>query len=473
MTVAAVARKAGPFINDKSTAIVGPFPFTFKIFALTDVKVQRSASTDLSGISETLTYGTDYTVTADLSAQDTNPGGSITLTGTISTGSGTLLQPNYALTIISNVPYSQLTTLTNYDRFMPEVLNEVHDRAVANIQQLEEYLDRAVMVPSTSTQTPEELIASLQKAAKTAETAAKNYADAAQQSANLAAQYANKTANVVNQVLEEGNTQVARVDAEGDSQAVRLADLVDSATGVANEKVIATGNTQVNRVIQAGETVLTRNQLKCLYGAINYPSDQASSATVTLPASVSYVVGLNHLRVSVNGLVLYKGIQYEEVGTDMHESTQIKLLMALKATDTLEAWVVPTGGTFNEATGEVVPDEGAECQYGVWTVTTTVTAESSISLPVTYIVGKNHLCMSVNGLLLTPTTNFTEVGATGDKSTSIVIKFDLKVGDEVCAWTVPYDRGTASETETQIKALQDALADLSQKVVYKDESSAS
>ena len=473
MTVAAITRKAGPFTNTTASPVVGPFPFEFKIFKLSDVKVVRSLTADAEGLTETLEYGTDYIVSASLDAQDSDAGGSITLTGDVTANTGSLLKPGFTLAILSAVPYSQLTTLTNYDRFMPEVLNEVHDRAVANIQQLEEYLDRAVMVPSTSTQTPEELIASLQKAAKTAETAAKNYAESAQVSASQAAEYANKTANVVNQVLEEGNTQVARVDAEGDSQAVRLADLVDSATGVANEKVIATGNTQVNRVIQAGETVLTRNQLKCLYGAINYPSDQASGATVTLPASVSYVVGLNHLRVSVNGLVLYKGIQYEEVGTDMHESTQIKLLMALKATDTLEAWVVPTGGTFNEATGEVVPDEGAECQYGVWTVTTTVTAESSISLPVTYIVGKNHLCMSVNGLLLTPTTNFTEVGATGDKSTSIVIKFDLKVGDEVCAWTVPYDRGTASETETQIKALQDALADLSQKVVYKDESSAS
>lgn len=457
MTVSATTRKAGPYLGNGSTK---EFSFPFKVFQASDVFVARTSA---NGEVE-LTLNTDYTVRLN-SNQDTTAGGVVVLTNPLEDGQ--------YLSVISQIDYDQLAIFTNKGGFYPETLNDCYDKLTILCQQLLEELSRCVKLDITDTMSGTELKQRLLDAATTATELAKQYAESAQASATLAADYASKTGNVVNQVLEEGNNQVARVDAEGESQAVRLADLVDSATGVAKDKVIATGNTQVNRVIQAGETVLTRNQLKCLYGAINYATDQASGATVTLPASVSYVVGLNHLRVSVNGLVLYKGIQYEEVGTEMYESTQIKLLMALKATDTLEAWVIPTGGTFNESTGEVVPDEGAECQYGVWTATTAVTAESSLVLPITYVAGKNHLCMSVNGLLLTPTTNFAEVGTTGDKSTSIVIKFDLKVGDEVCAWTVPYDRGTASETETQIKALQDALADLSQKVVYKDESSAS
>lgn len=229
MTVAAVARKAGPFINDKETAVVGPFPFTFKIFALTDVEVQRSKSTDLNTGSDTLKYGEDYTVTADLDAQDTNPGGSITLTGTISTATGTLLEPGYSLSILSNVPYSQLTKLTNYDRFMPDVLNDVHDRAVAEIQQLAEKLDRAVMVSTTTTMTPEELVTKLESAADSAEKVAASYASQAQASATSAAASAKKATDVVegledteaeleSQLQAEAVTQKATVTAEGTKQ---------------------------------------------------------------------------------------------------------------------------------------------------------------------------------------------------------------------------------------------------------------
>ncbi len=200
MTVAAVSRKAGPFVNETETASIGPFPFTFKIFALTDVKVQRSKSTDLNGGADTLKYGEDYTVSANLNTQDSNPGGSITLTGTVASNTGTLLQPGYSLAIISDVPYSQLTKFTNYDRFMPDILNTVHDRAVADIQQLVEILDRSVTIPATSTQTPEELVETLQKAAETAEQVAASYASQAQSYATaasaseaLAKQWATKT----------------------------------------------------------------------------------------------------------------------------------------------------------------------------------------------------------------------------------------------------------------------------------------
>ena len=200
MTIAAITRKAGPFINETQAPQVGPFPFTFKVFAASDIQVVRSKSSDLEGGSDVLEYGTDYTVSIQLGRQDTAPGGSITLTGDIQTGAGTLLQPGYSLAILSNVPYSQLTSLTNYDRFLPSVLNAVHDRAVANIQQLVERLDRTVSVPATSSQTPEELVSKLQHAADSAEKVASAYAAqagtsaaASAASAELAKAWATKT----------------------------------------------------------------------------------------------------------------------------------------------------------------------------------------------------------------------------------------------------------------------------------------
>ena len=317
MTVAAVARKAGPFINDKETAIVGPFPFTFKIFALTDVKVQRSKSTDLNTGSDTLTYGTDYTVTADLTAQDTNPGGSITLTGTISTATGTLLEPGYSLTILSDVPYSQLTKLTNYDRFMPNVLNDVHDRAVAEIQQLAEKLDRAVMVSTTSTMTPEELVTKLETAADTAEQVAASYAAQAQASASSASASAQKAEDAV-EGLEDRESAL-----EG-----KLEDFTD---------------TQIARIEDAADMDFVLNATGCAEKQWTLTSNVSAGTAITIPSELYYLVGRHHLRVSYNGLVCYIGENFTEVGNTDTKSNQFKLTFDAKSGDELDVWIAALG----------------------------------------------------------------------------------------------------------------------------------
>ncbi len=308
MTVAAVSRKAGPFVNETETASIGPFPFTFKIFALTDVKVQRSKSTDLNGGADTLKYGEDYTVSANLNTQDSNPGGSITLTGTVASNTGTLLQPGYSLAIISDVPYSQLTRFTNYDRFMPDILNTVHDRAVADIQQLVEILDRSVTIPATSTQTPEELVETLQKAAETAEQVAASYASQAQSSATAAsasealakawatkvdgkvantdysakyyATYAKNavdglestTATLKSEIQAEGATQKSAVTAEGTTQKSAV-----TAEGTTQKNAVtAEGTKQIGLVTAEGTTQVAAveaegtEQLEAIQDKIDY-----------------------------------------------------------------------------------------------------------------------------------------------------------------------------------------------------------
>ncbi len=442
MAVDSTTRRVVYAGNGKTTA----FPFAFKVFEASDVTV-ATGSSDAAEV--VLAYGTDYTV--DVNAdQETNPGGTVTVVAAPAVGVN--------LAVTSSVPYDQPMKLTPYDGFNPETLNDNSDRQCIQIQQLHEALSRAITTDATDTMTPAELKEKLLTAADTAYDVAIAQAQAAKKSAEEAATSAAKA---------EAGVEAAR--AEGDAQSARLeAETADHIAGVGDRAEVA-GTEQVNRVISAGESVLSRNQLKCLYGAINYAADQASGTTVLLPAGVTYVVGLNHLRVTVNGVVLYPGKQYEEAGAQCYESNQIKLLMGVKATDTLEAWVIPTGGKLNAETGEVVPEEGAECQLAAWTVEEASAEGATINLPITYVVGKYHLRMSANGLVLMPVRDFAEVGSIGDESTKIVMKFPLAVGDEVCTWTVPYDRGTASETEQKIEELEKALAELSQKVVYKDE----
>ena len=461
MAIEDVARRVTYTGNGKQTE----FPFSFVVFnALTDIAVYRKADDD--SLEETVP-ASEYSVTLN-SDQASNPGGKVVMTSALAEGA--------SLALLSNVAYEQTMELTTHDGFDPRTLNKNADRIVALIQQLKENVARAVIVSATDTMTPSELKQKLLDAAESATVVAKGYAESAKQSADSAAASAAQSSGAVEAARKEGDAQVSRIQSEMAGQL----DRVVTATDGQIERIVAAGDAQVGRessegdaqverIISAGESVLTRNQLKCLYGTISYGADQVSGATVTLPAGVSYVVGLNHLRLSVNGVVLYLGKQYEEVGNECYESTQIKLLMPLKTSDVLQAWVIPTGGKLNEETGEVVPDEGAKCQYGVWEVTSASDTGATITLPITYVAGKNHLNMSVNGLVLQPYSEFSEIGATGDESKTITLKFPLAVGDEVCAWTVPYDRGTASDTDQKIEDLQNALADLSRKVVYKEE----
>jgi hypothetical protein len=342
MTVAAITRKAGPFINETQTPQVGPFPFTFKVFAYSDIKVVRSESADLEGGAETLAYGTDYTVSIDLSKQDTAPGGSITLTGNAQTSEGSLLMPGFALAILSNVPYSQLTSLTNYDRFMPSVLNAVHDRAVANIQQLVERLDRTVSVPATSSQTPEELVSKLQHAADSAEQVASSFAAqagtsaaASAASATLAEQWATKTDGKVQDI--DYSAKHYALDAKQTASELPAKALELEA------HLTAHTDTQIARIDDKTDDTLVVNATGCAEKTWTLTADVAANTEITIPGGIYYVVGRHHLRVGYNGLTCYLGTNFTEVGNTDTKSNKFKLTFDAKSGDELDVWVAALG----------------------------------------------------------------------------------------------------------------------------------
>ncbi len=342
MTIAAVTRKAGPFINETQAPQVGPFPFTFKVFAASDLQVVRSKSSDLEGGSDVLEYGTDYTVSIQLGRQDTAPGGSITLTGDVQTGAGTLLQPGYSLAILSNVPYSQLTSLTNYDRFLPSVLNAVHDRAVANIQQLVERLDRTVTLPATSSQTPEELVSKLQHAADSAEKVASAYAAQAGTSAAASA----ASASLAQAWATKTDGKVEDIDYSAKHYALAAKDTADKLPAKEQEleaKLTAHTDTQLERIDNKTDDVLVTNATGCAEKTWTLTADVAANTEITIPGGVYYCVGRHHLRVGYNGLQCYIGTNFTEVGNTDTKSNKFKLTFAAKTGDELDVWVAALG----------------------------------------------------------------------------------------------------------------------------------
>jgi hypothetical protein len=134
MTISSETRRAGPYAGNGSTTA---FAFAFKVFTTAEVQVTRTAS----GVDTVLTLTTHYTVTLNAN-QNLNPGGTVTMLTAPAVGQ--------SITITSNVLNLQPTAVANLGAFYPEVINDSLDRATIQIQQLDERLDRALVVPVSS-----------------------------------------------------------------------------------------------------------------------------------------------------------------------------------------------------------------------------------------------------------------------------------------------------------------------------------
>ena len=106
MSISSTTRKAGPYTGNGSTTV---FPFSFKVFANTDLVVVK---TDLSSVESTMVLTTDYTVALNAD-QDSNPGGTVTCVTAPASG--------FKITLTSNVPDLQPITLTNMGGFYPKI----------------------------------------------------------------------------------------------------------------------------------------------------------------------------------------------------------------------------------------------------------------------------------------------------------------------------------------------------------------
>jgi hypothetical protein len=142
MAVSSDIRKAGPYTGNGSTV---NFPFAFKLFSANQLVVIRT----VTGTETTLTLTTNYTVALNAD-QDANPGGVMTM----------LVAPpaGHIITLTSDLANLQPTVLTNLGGFYPEVINDSLDRATIQIQQVDERLDRTLILPistsGVSTQLP-------------------------------------------------------------------------------------------------------------------------------------------------------------------------------------------------------------------------------------------------------------------------------------------------------------------------------
>lgn len=182
MTIASVSNKI-VYVGDETTSV---YPYTFKIFAETDLTVSRVNQS--SSAVQVLTLNTDYTVT-DVGV---DAGGNVVLSaGYCYSHSGS------NLVIQRIVPFTQLVDYVANDPFPAETLEEALDKNIMVCQQLQEQVDRCIKAPIdqvTSGTTYIEVIAGAIAASAssavvclTAAAEAVTYSDSAGASAILAA----------------------------------------------------------------------------------------------------------------------------------------------------------------------------------------------------------------------------------------------------------------------------------------------
>ncbi len=149
MTIPSTTRKAGPFTGNGSTT---SFPFSFKVFTTEDIKVTVN---DANGAETVLVLDSGYSVTLNPD-QEATPGGTVTYPI-----SGSPLASGLKLTITGNISYEQGTDIPTGGDFNPTILENALDSLSMQIQQLDEAVSRAAVVPVTSPTDAAELNANI------------------------------------------------------------------------------------------------------------------------------------------------------------------------------------------------------------------------------------------------------------------------------------------------------------------------
>lgn len=188
------------------------FPFAFKVW-----------STDQLNISTTSPKG-ETSPAQGWTANIGESGGTVTYLH-----DGAPLPAGWRLAIVRNMPFEQGIDLISASRFDPQVIEDGLDQATAELQQLNEKLARAVIMPATSDKSPEEVVASIyssRDAAAQNATAAAHSAAAAAASAATAAQTvaeaaeASLSAATAQADIAAANAQTAQTAAHAAQQAV-------------------------------------------------------------------------------------------------------------------------------------------------------------------------------------------------------------------------------------------------------------
>jgi hypothetical protein len=280
MTINATPRKAGPYIGNGSVHTYG---FSFKVLDPTHLTVVEA---DAAGAEIALILASDYTVLLN-EDQEATPGGTVTrVVETVPTA----LPMSYRWTILSATPYSQAMDLPSGGPFSAVVVENGLDNLEIQVQQVVETLERAVLVPPTSSETSETIVASLIASAVAADAdaaaAAASASAAATSETNAAASAGAAATSETNAAASETAAGVSETNAAASETAAGV-----SETNAAASETAA-GVSETNAAASAGAAATSATNASNSAGAAatsetNAAASAGAAATSATNASNS------------------------------------------------------------------------------------------------------------------------------------------------------------------------------------------
>lgn len=241
MTIANETNRSGPYSYNGATT---EFAYEFKISNETHIRVVEAVTA--TGVETDLVLNTDYTVTGV--GSDT---GNVVISPARASGK--------TVTLVLDVPFTQLVELENQGAYFAKVVEGAFDLAAQRDKQLSERLDRAVVVPVTSTVDPDALIADLEASSAAAvASAAAAAADAVQTAADRVQTGLDRVATAADRVqtgLDAAATAADRVVVAADKATVATnKGLVDTAKAAVD---VAKAVTDANVVLTNADAAST------------------------------------------------------------------------------------------------------------------------------------------------------------------------------------------------------------------------
>lgn len=203
------------------------FPFAFKVWEPDQIRVTVTGPGRES-----------RDVTSQSRIELTEDGGVVTYPL-----AGEALSDRYFLSVTRNMPFVQDIDLVSGSSFDPQVIEDGLDQSAAERQQLREQLSRAVILPPTSEQSPEEVVEDIYAARDEAQTSA----EAAAQSATAAGKSAVDAAASESHAKEYQDWSCQCADRAEQARDAALAQ------AVATNELMAAEMTKINAIVVANK----------------------------------------------------------------------------------------------------------------------------------------------------------------------------------------------------------------------------
>lgn len=287
MTVEARAQRV--LYQGNGTAV--EFPFDFAVYAANQVRV---VTADAFGNETERAHGAEFSVRLGAGGVGGYAGGTV-----VYPLSGAPLAPGEKIAVLSAVPSTQDKSFPNNTPYFQEQIEGGLDKATRLIQQLEADVARSIKVPPTSAESPEDMGAEL--------LGARDEAVAAAESAGSALVGAEAARDAASGEVDRAAREADRARDEAD----RAAQAAQLGAGAANLEAVWT----LAEAVAAGES---------------------------LDLPVVYFPGRNMLHLSYDGVELYRGPQYEEIGEPGADarSSAVRMRIPLVRGTVMHAWAV-------------------------------------------------------------------------------------------------------------------------------------